>query len=80
MATNERFSQKPVSIQLTKLFNVNALSVPRRVDTEILRTRCLNSLDKVSESPRIITWVALHVLVMYNFIHKYGETSSSFKR
>ena len=64
MATNERFSQKSVSIQLTKLFNVNASTVPRRVDTEILRTPCLHSLGKVSESPRIITWVALHVLVI----------------
>ena len=47
VATYERFSQKSVNIQLTKLFNMDPATEQRGVDTEILRTRCLNSLDKV---------------------------------
>ena len=47
MAPDDRYSQNYVNIQLTKLFNVNAATVLRRVDTEISRTRCLKKLDKV---------------------------------
>ena len=45
--TYERFSQESVLIFLTKLFNGNSATERRRVHTEILSTRCLNSLDKV---------------------------------